>query len=142
MQIEPPIYPHQVVELQQQDQMIRDIILRLQGGRDQHVNRNFIIINNILHFVSQVQPPRLYVPEELRSTYLEFYHSNQLTGHFGFHKLLHRIRSLFYWPKLRHSISQFLQACPTCQSMKAPQQAFGNLQRIPDKEPFELLGWD
>ena len=111
MQTEPPIYPYQVAELQQQHTMIRDIILRLQSGRDQHVNRNFIIINNILHFVSQGQPPRLYVPEALRSTYLEFYHNNQLAGHFGFHKLLHRIRSLFYWPKLRHSISQFLQAC-------------------------------
>ena len=141
-QTELPIHPHQVAQFQQQDPMIRDIILRLQCGRDQQVNRNFIIINNILHFVSQGQPPRLYVPEALRSTYLEFYHSNQLTGHFGFHKLLHRIRSLFYWPKLRHSISRFLQACPTCQSMKSPQQASGILQPITVKEPFELLGWD
>ena len=121
---------------------IKEIILQIQGGRKNHIHRNFIIINNILHFVSQGQPPRVYIREALRSNYLEFYHSSQLIGHFGFHKLLHRIRSLYYWPKLRQSVSQFLKACPTCQSMKAPQQSYETLHPIEVTKPFELVGWD
>ena len=139
---EPPTHPQQIAELQQQDPTIKEIILQIQGGRKNHIHRNFIIINNILHFVSQGQPPRVYIPEVLRSSYLEFYHSSQLAGHFGFHKLLHRIRSLYYWPKIRQSISQFLKACPTCQSMKAPQQSYGTLHPIEVTEPVELVGWD
>ena len=54
---EPPIHPQQITELQQQDPTIKEIILQTQGGRKNHIHRNFIIINNILHFVSQGQPP-------------------------------------------------------------------------------------
>ena len=139
---EPPVHPQQVAELQLQDPTIKEIILQIQEGRKGHIHRNFVIINNVLHFVSQGQPPRVYIPEALRSSYLEFYHGSQLAGHFGFHKLLHRMRSLYYWPKLRQSISQFLKVCPTCQSMKAPQQSYGTLHPIEVTEPFELVGWD
>ena len=136
-----PYYPQQIAELQQPDPTIKEIILQIRG-RKNHIHRNFIIINNILHFVSQVQTPRVYVPEALHPSYLEFYHNSQLTGRIGFYKLLHRIRSLYYWPKLPQSISQFLKACPTCQSMKAPQQSYGTLHPIEVIEPFELVGWD
>ena len=44
---EPPIHPQQILELQQQDPTIKDIILQSQGGRKNHIHRNFIIINNI-----------------------------------------------------------------------------------------------
>ena len=49
---EPPVHPQQVAKLQLQDPTIKEIILQIQEGRKGHIHRNFIIINNILHFVS------------------------------------------------------------------------------------------
>ena len=137
-----PLHQHQIKQMQQQDPTIKKIILQIQASHDAHLHRNFIMIDNILYYVSQGCPPRLYVPEALRPTYLDFYHSHQLSGHFGFHKLLHRIRSMYYWPKLRQSISVFLQSCPTCQAVKNPHSTSGSLTPITVKEPFEMVGWD
>ena len=89
-----PFQPQQITQMQQQDPVIKDLILRIQNNHDKQVYRHFVLIDNILHFISQGLPPRLYLPEALRATYLEFYHNHRLTGHFGFHKLLHRIRSM------------------------------------------------
>ena len=137
-----PFQPQQIAQMQQQDPVIKDLILRIQNNHDKQVYRHFVLIDNILHFISQGLPPRLYLPEALRATYLEFYHNHRLTGHFGFHKLLHRIRSMYYWPKLRQSISTFLQTCSTCQTVKNPQSTYGTLTPIEVKEPFEMVGWD
>ena len=87
--------------MQQQETTIKKIILQIQASHDAQLNRNFIMIDNVLYYVSQGCPPRLYVPEALRATYLDFYHKHQLSGYFGFYKLLYRIRSMYYWPKLR-----------------------------------------
>ena len=137
-----PLHQHQIKQMQQQDPTIKTIILQIQASHDAQLNRNFVMIDNVLYYVSQACPPRLYVLEALRATYLDFYHNHQLSGHFGFHKLLHRICSMYYWPKLWQSILAFLQSCPTCQDVKTLQSTGGSLTPITVKEPFGMVGWD
>lgn len=43
--------------------------------------------------------------------------------HEGFHKTFHRIRSNFYWKRMRKSIKEFIRICDTCQRHKVEQLA-------------------
>ncbi len=60
----------------------------------------------------------------------------------GFHKVLHKVRSHCYWPKMRQDIAHYIRTCPTCQSIKTQPPKVGKLCPITVTQPFELVGWD
>ena len=115
-----PFQPHPVAQMQQQDLVIKDLILRIQNNHDKQVYLHFVLIDNILHFINQGLPPRFYLPEALQATYLKFYHNHWLTCHFGFHKLLHCIRSMYYWPKLKKAYLHIPTNMPHMSYRKKP----------------------
>ena len=99
-----------MANLQQQDPQIRDIILQLRGT---HAPQN-MLKDNVLHFLERaVDNPRIFVPQQVRQSYLDFYHGHSLSGHLDFHKIWSKIMHLYYWPAMRHDVSAFLQQCPT-----------------------------
>jgi hypothetical protein len=60
------------------------------------------------------------------------YHSST---HEGFHKTIHRIRSVFYWAGMRNQIRIFIQECDVCQRHKAATtHPNGLLQPLPIPE--------
>ncbi len=82
------------------------------------------------------------MPQQVRQSYLDFYHGHSLSGHLDFHKIWSKIMHLYYWPAMRHDVSTFLQQCTTCQRIKTPPRNVGQLSPIKVTEPFELVGWD
>ena len=92
--------------------------------------------------MSQGESPRAYVPRDLRQTYLNFYHDHALSGHLGFHWVLHKIHMHFFWPHMCQDVSNHVQQCTTCQSIKSTSQKVGMLCPIEVSHPFELVGWD
>ncbi|OMO79377.1 reverse transcriptase [Corchorus capsularis] len=63
---------------------------------------------------------RVVIPEghALQLTLLQEYHASLIGGHAGVKKTLARLAANFYWPKMRQSIEQFIQACSICQQVK------------------------
>jgi hypothetical protein len=55
-----------------------------------------MLINNVVHYISHGQEPRIYVPQALRTAYLELHHDHHVSGHLGFHKVLHKLRTQYY----------------------------------------------
>lgn len=52
--------------------------------------------------------------------------------HEGYHKTMHRIRSIFYWKGMRSHIRQFIRQCHTCQRHKSEHLTpSGLLQPLP-----------
>ena len=45
-------------------------------------------------------------------------HASGLGGHSGIQATYHRIKALFTWPKMKDSITKFVQSCEICQKAK------------------------
>ena len=137
-----PLENSQMATLQQQDPHLRELSTQLRSTVTNTAHQQFMLIDHVLHYISKQGKPRIYVPTQLRQTYLEFYHDYPLSGHLGFHKVLEKIRLHYYWPQMRKSVTQHLLNCTTCQQTKTPSRKVGHLQPITVNSPFELVGWD
>lgn len=77
---------------------------------------------------------RLYIPdhEPLYSRVLHEAHDAQFSGHLGVDKTLARITAHFFWPRMGHTVTRYINTCATCQQVKAPnQRPMGHLQSLP-----------
>ncbi len=137
-----PLRPEQLAEAQHQDHTLCQVISRIQSAQPTTLTKQYIIINHVLHRLSREHPPRVCIPKALQGSYLQFYHGHPLSGHLGFHKVLLKLRSTCYWPRMRQDISFHLKQCPTCQQIKSPSQKVGTLCPITVSHPFEMVGWD
>ena len=58
----------------------------------------------------------IIVPEPLRHRLFSHYHAGPSGGHMGEYKTLYRMRSRFFWPKMRNDIKTWVKGCPHCVS--------------------------
>ena len=49
---------------------------------------------------------------------LQALHSSGVGGHSGFYATYHRVKALFAWPKMKHTIKSFVEQCTVCQQAK------------------------
>ena len=136
-----PVKHDQLLTAQHNDPDLLMIIQQVKAQQPSMVMR-YMLINNLLYHISTSSSPRLCIPQALRSTYMSFYHAHPLSGHLGFHKVLTKLRSHYYWPKMRQDISKHLRSCPICQEIKSPSTRVAKLCPIEVSQPFELVGWD
>lgn len=73
---------------------------------------------------------RLWLAEDsnLITKILEEYHNSVFGGHLGVDRTFHRIRNVFIWKGMRHSIKKFVDSCVNCQRMKIPTKKSQGLQ--------------
>ena len=63
---------------------------------------------------------------------LQALHSSGIGGHSGIQATYQRIKALFAWPKLKHSVTQYVQSCEICQQAKVEHTKLpGLLQPLP-----------
>lgn len=68
----------------------------------------------------------------LKQTLLSWYHGSSQGGHSEVNATMHRISSLFFWPKLNFDVSKYIKECVVCQRCKADLAASpGFLQPLP-----------
>jgi hypothetical protein len=63
---------------------------------------------------------RLYVPncDDLKRFIMDELHKRPYTSHPGYQKMIIATRKLFYWPRLKKDIDDYLAKCPKCQQVK------------------------
>eukprot|EP00873_Tetraselmis_striata_P011441 jgi/Tetstr1/431705/TSEL_021230.t1 len=89
---------------------------------------------------------RLYVPNEadLRQRALYELHDAPTAGHPGGRRLLARTVELYWWPRMKQTVTNYVRRCPTCQRTKAARhKPYGLLQPhdVPSR-PFEVISLD
>uniref|UniRef100_A0A8C2F2M0 Gypsy retrotransposon integrase-like protein 1 n=1 Tax=Cyprinus carpio TaxID=7962 RepID=A0A8C2F2M0_CYPCA len=86
---------------------------------------------------------QLVIPASLREVFLQFAHSNPLSGHLGRMKTLRRLIDDVYWPEIRKDVWSFCTQCKTCQAYKPRISKLSRLlQSTPVVEPGYMLGVD
>ena len=63
----------------------------------------------------------------LQARIFESFHASPLRDHSGAKVTLHRIKQLFFWPKMKQMIHDKIAACPICQISKTERIAYPGL---------------
>lgn len=84
------------------------------------------------------------VPKEKRHEVLEECHDKATAGHFGVHKTYQRMQNLYYWPKMRYDVAQYIRNCKICQQVKFDQEKPTGLlgSRRSVDQPWVMLSAD
>ncbi len=91
----------------------------------------------------QGETMQVIIPLTLREKFLQFAHTNPLSGHLGRMKTLRRLLNVVYWPEIRKDVWSFCTTCQTCQIHKPRiSKLSGYLQSTPVVEPGHMLGVD
>lgn len=69
---------------------------------------------------------------------LQALHSSALGGHSGVNATYHRIKSLFAWPQLKNSVTEYVQACQIYQQAKTEHT---KLPRLLQPFPIPTQAW-
>src|SRR6266536_1686710 len=74
---------------------------------------------------------QLVVPEKLRLKVMEISHSSILGAHMGCTKILSRIMTKFYWPRIQSQVKRYVLSCDVCQRTvykgSVPKASLGSL---------------
>ncbi|CAM8878010.1 unnamed protein product [Rhodiola kirilowii] len=89
---------------------------------------------------------RIFVPRwsNLRRELIKECHDSLWAGHPGFRRMLALLKSVYYWPKMREGVEEYVRTCLVCQQDKPVQHRPGGLLNplsIPEK-PFESVLMD
>jgi hypothetical protein len=87
---------------------------------------------------------RYYVPETQRAAILRQYHDELTTGgHFGKHITALKIMRQFFWPRIFHDITVYVNSCLDCQRFKGRRGRYGFLHPLPvPYRCWESCGFD
>lgn len=120
---------------------IKDILEDDQTKFVADVRKNYMIKGGYVYKILD-EGLRWLVPKGCRWQVLRMNHDE--VGHFGFEKTLSRIRSIFWFPKMRRFTKKYVSACLECAHHKAPGgPKEGVLHPIPKLEkPFHTIHAD
>src|SRR3989442_11841315 len=59
---------------------------------------------------------QLLTPKGKRKVVISKAHETELVGHGGVNKIVKRLETQFWWPKVRSRVAKFIKSCESCQS--------------------------
>ncbi len=135
---------HRIRTEQTLDSSTQHIIMKLQRT-PQHQSLRFHdgMLFKILHRNGrQIAVP--YIPSSLISELLYTHHDHPLSGHFGLIRTWNNLKNKYYWPNMKHVISQYIKSCHKCSQFNVSRQKPpGLLQPIePPNDVFQIIGMD
>lgn len=75
---------------------------------------------------------------------LQALHASGVGGHSGIQGTYHEVKAIFAWPKMKQSVTQFVQSCQVCQQAKSEHVRLpGLLQPLPiPEEAWHIVSLD
>lgn len=130
---------------QQSDDDIKRIAEILNDPKTKDVTeifKNYKLVNGRVYRVLDDSSIRWMVPRGARWQLLKANHDD--IGHFGYDKTLARIKTNYWFPKMRRFVKKYVNACVECAHHKIPSGAkAGELHPIPKVEiPFHTIHAD
>ena len=88
----------------------------------------------------------LVIPDipELKRSGMQELHGANYSGHVGYHRTIHNVNRMYWWPSMAAEIQAYVQGCKTCQEDKSLQtHPSGKLVSIPiPKQPWDHVTMD
>ena len=84
-----------------------------------------------------IPAPRIYVPQELRVTYLEAYHDRM--GHQGATRTYNVLKKRYFWPGMQAQVARYVADCHECTLSKTNQRSHSApLRATIGTAPFDI----
>uniref|UniRef100_A0A3B3RAY2 Gypsy retrotransposon integrase-like protein 1 n=1 Tax=Paramormyrops kingsleyae TaxID=1676925 RepID=A0A3B3RAY2_9TELE len=144
-----------VKQLQLDDPVTGDLLRMMettpQSSGTTEESSQFSVHDGLLYFndptsacsVHPLKRLRLYVPESLKNTVLQYYHDHPTAGHLGMTKTLARLKHRFFWPNMSSGVKKYVSSCKVCQLTKPCQRKpAGLMVPIRPQGPWEFVGVD
>ena len=98
----------------EKDETIQKLIRRFKN--EEQMKAGFTLVNERLFFKN-----KLVIPANSRyiQLILQECHDSVMGGHAGVLRTLQRVWDLFYWPKMRKRVQEYVAACSVCQTHKS-----------------------
>lgn len=122
-----PIWITEVIASYENDERCKDLMTQLS------INANAQPQYSMKHGILRYKG-KLYVGSHtvLKKQLLVSFHSSALGGHSGERATYQRLKLLFYWPKMKQEVEDFVKNCAVCQKNKSEHVPYpGLLQPIP-----------
>ena len=112
---------------------------------------SYLIKNNILHKLITRHSTSTrtlavpYLPSSMIKSLLVAIHDDPYQGgHFSVDKMFSKLRTRYWWPRMRFTIQQHVRACIPCQQYNfSRQKPPGHLHPVPPTPvPFSIIGMD
>lgn len=86
---------------------------------------------------------KIYAPQTVRRSLLEYYHDHPTAGHLGVTKTVTRLKQRFFWPNMLSNVKKYVGSCAICQFTKPSQRKPGGFMvPICPQYPWEYAGVD
>lgn len=121
---------------------IKEILEDPETAKVASICKEYRVKNGRVFKVIDDKTERWVVPRNVRWQLLKANHDD--VGHFGFSKTLERIRSFYWFPRMRKFVKKYVSSCLGCAHHKLPSGAKeGELHSIPKIEiPFHTVHAD
>ena len=106
------------MQAQQNDNELAHLWDRVSQGADYLCVRNGLLYRKIPDNITGTEEWALVLPKDYAHQVIKAAHSNPLSAHFGSRKTEKKIAQLFFFPRMRQKISQYIQSCKACQLVK------------------------
>lgn len=70
---------------------------------------------------------KIVVPSSSIPGLLRAFHDDDLAGHQGIERTLERLDERYYWPRMRHSVTEYVKTCTVCQKAKPGIRAYASM---------------
>ena len=96
---------------------------------------SFLIEDNVLYQSYMKRPGevkfRVVLPTSLLPRAISMVHSNNLAGHLGVDRTLHKARDVFYYPGIKARIREYINSCHICNCMKSHKLSYPEARKWP-----------
>jgi transposase InsO family protein len=85
---------------------------------------------------------RMYIPTKYRTQLLLWFHTSRFGGHQGITRTTNRIRKYVWWPNLQLTVTDFINSCPICNSIKPLPTTKGHQGALESPGLFTMISMD
>jgi hypothetical protein len=117
-----PSWMAEITNSYKDDEVCTKLLQELVLNKDSH--HNFTCQSGVLRYKG-----RIYIGSsaQLQDKIFASFHSSVFGGHSGARVTYHRIKQVFYWPKLKSYITSKIVECPVCQISKSEKLPYPGL---------------
>ena len=122
-----PEWCQEVVDSYADDEQIKELLERLMI--EPNGAGNYTLTEGMLRFKGRLV---IRSKGDLKRIILQYLHDSLVGGHSGIQNTYLRVKQLFYWPKMKTEVKNFVLACDLCKRCKLENVTYlGLLQPLP-----------
>lgn len=134
-----PTWIQKLKEGYEEDEQAKQLLMELSVSPES--NSQFTLQQGVLRYKGRVWVGNNTVAQQHISVAL---HDSGLGGHSGVSATYSRVKQLFAWPAMKHSVQEFVRQCQVCQQAKTERiKSPGLLQPLPvPNQAWEIVSLD